>query len=92
MIAVEVDQKTVLKGFQGIPGVGPSIALDLWNIGLRSAEDLRGANPDDLYARVCKFQGAIIDRCLLYVFRCAVYYVSTEHPDPALLKWWNWKS
>lgn len=32
-------------------------------------------------------QSVQVDRCMLYVFRCAVYY---EH-DPELLKWWNWK-
>jgi len=33
------------------------------------------------------------DRCLLYVFRCAVYYASTspELYDIEKLKWWNWK-
>jgi hypothetical protein len=32
-----------------------------------------------------------IDPCVLYVFRCAVYYASHEVHDPDLLKWWNWK-
>ncbi|NMB56563.1 pathogenicity locus, partial [Candidatus Beckwithbacteria bacterium] len=30
------------------------------------------------------------DRCLLYVFRCAVYYAKGGR-DPEKLKWWNWK-
>ena len=25
------------------------------------------------------------------VYRCAVYFASTEDPDPEKLKWWNWK-
>jgi hypothetical protein len=29
--------------------------------------------------------------CVLYVFRCAVYYTSHEHHEPELLKWWSWK-
>ncbi|HVO44081.1 MAG TPA: helix-hairpin-helix domain-containing protein, partial [Aggregatilineales bacterium] len=78
MIAVEADKKSVLKAFQGIPGVGPSIANDLWNIGLRSVDELYGADPDDLYQRACAYEGTTIDRCLLYVFRCAVYYVSHD--------------
>jgi len=32
-----------------------------------------------------------VDRCMLYVLRCAVYYASTLDPDPRLLQWWNWK-
>ncbi len=25
------------------------------------------------------------------MFRCAVYFASSEKHDPELLKWWNWK-
>ena len=32
-----------------------------------------------------------VDRCLLYVFRCACYYARTKRPDPQKLLWWNWK-
>jgi len=28
---------------------------------------------------------------MLYVLRYAVYYVSSNDPDPELLKWWSWK-
>ena len=26
-----------------------------------------------------------------YVYRCAVYCVPTEYPDPEKTKWWYWK-
>ncbi len=32
------------------------------------------------------------DRCVLYVFRCARYSVSTPQPDPSLLDWGAWKT
>ncbi len=32
----------IIKQFQTIPGVGKSIAEDLWNMGLRSLDDLVG--------------------------------------------------
>lgn len=84
-------KKTSLQSFQEIPGVGKSIAHDLWDLGLRSVEDLQRKDPDVLYHQLCKLRGTHIDRCVLYVFRCAVYYASEDHHDPALLKWWNWK-
>jgi len=28
---------------------------------------------------------------VLYTFRCAVYAARTSRPEPALMKWWNWK-
>jgi hypothetical protein len=76
---------------QTIPGVGPSITKDLHDLGIRQVQDLRCADPERLYERLCIQHGAMIDRCVLYVFRCAVYFASHEEHDPNLLKWWNWK-
>jgi hypothetical protein len=76
---------------QAIPGVGPSIARDLRALGIRRVADLRGRDPERLYARSNALAGVQQDRCLLYVFRCAVYFASTARPHPSKLKWWNWK-
>jgi hypothetical protein len=74
-----------------IPGVGPSIAQDLVDLGFTAPAGLRGEHAELLYDRLCTLRGAHIDRCVLYVFRCAVYFCETQAPDPELLKWWNWK-
>ncbi|MBC8047879.1 MAG: pathogenicity locus [Fimbriimonadaceae bacterium] len=73
-----------------IPGVGKSIATDLFNIGIKKIEDLKNHNPQELYQASNQFAGIIQDRCLLYVFRCAVYFASHKKHDPEKLKWWNW--
>jgi hypothetical protein len=88
---MEEDRRAALKELRRIPGVGRSIAEDLWMLGIRSPGDLRGRDPQALYERLCELQGARIDRCMLYVLRCAVYFVSHERHDPGLLKWWAWK-
>ena len=80
-----------LRDFRRIPGVGRTIAEDLWSLGLRSVDDLRGGDPQALYERLCELQGVHVDRCMLYVLRCAVYFASRERHDPELLKWWSWK-
>lgn len=80
-----------LKELQQIPGVGPSIARALAGLGIRSVRDLKHQQPEKLYRRLCRQQGGPVDRCVLYVFRCAVYYASARRPDPERLKWWNWK-
>ncbi|MBM4165397.1 MAG: pathogenicity locus [Ignavibacteria bacterium] len=80
-----------LKEFQQIPGVGKSIANDLWELGFRSVQDLKYNNPEEMYERYCSLVGTTVDRCLLYVFRCAVYFASNKKHEPELLKWWNWK-
>ncbi len=76
---------------QEIPGIGPSLAVDLRDLGIRRVADLRGKDPERLYQRLIALRGAHQDRCVLYVFRCAVYYASTKRPRPELLLWWNWK-
>jgi hypothetical protein len=74
-----------------IPGVGPSIRADLHRVGIREVADLRGRNPESLYTELCRITGHHVDRCVLYVFRSAVYFASESQHDPELLKWWNWK-
>jgi RecG-like helicase len=74
-----------------IPGVGNKTAEDLQVLGIRSIKDLKGKNPEMLYDRLCQQAGTKIDRCVLYVFRCAVYYASHKKHNPKLLLWWNWK-
>ncbi len=80
-----------VKELVKIPGVGKVIANGLWNIGVTSIEDLKDKNPENLYKKVCAFEGEMIDKCVLYVYRCAVYYASNDIRDSELLKWWNWK-
>ena len=74
-----------------VPGVGLKTAADLRNLGIYSVDDLKGRDPEELYRALEARAGGHIDRCMLYVFRCAVYYASNDHHDPEKLKWWNWK-
>lgn len=85
------NKKKVLAEFRKIPGVGRVIAEDFWNIGLRSIDDLQEQEPDELYDKLCQYQKCQVDRCMLYVFRCAVYFATEQNPKSELLKWWNWK-
>ena len=73
-----------------IPGVGVSVAKNLHDIGINSVRDQKGKNPEILFEISNRHEGALQDRCLLYVFRCAVYYAEGGR-DEKKLKWWNWK-
>jgi hypothetical protein len=83
--------REALKELQRIPGVGPSIARDLLDMGVRAVSDLRDRDPDILYAAHCDRKGLRVDRCWLYVARCAVYFASHRRHEPRKLLWWNWK-
>jgi len=77
--------------FQMIPGIGPNMAQDLRDLGFSDPSELRGQEPEQMFEDLCRIRGQRVDRCVLYVFRCAVYFVSNESHDAELLKWWNWK-
>ena len=78
-----------LKDLRQIPGVGKRVAEDLYELGYRSVSELKGDNPQKMYDRLCKLQGVKVDRCMLYTFRCAVYFASHKKHDPEKLLWWN---
>jgi GrpB-like predicted nucleotidyltransferase (UPF0157 family) len=82
-----------IKELRLIPSIGKSIANDLWNIGITCPNDLIGKDPDVLFIQSNRYAGMVQDRCLLYAFRCAVYYTETkpELRDPEKLQWWKWK-
>jgi hypothetical protein len=79
------------KQLEQIPGVGEKIAGSLHEIGIRNTGDLKGKNPEKLYQKLCRYKANPVDKCMLYVLRCAVYYASNTTHEPKLLKWWNWK-
>jgi len=74
---------------QVIPGIGPSLARDLRDLGYERVAELSREDPQAMYERLIALRGTQQDRCVLYVFRCAVYYASNTVHDPELLKWWN---
>ncbi|SET33482.1 Pathogenicity locus [Natronincola peptidivorans] len=74
-----------------IPGVGKKIEAYFQQVGISKVTDLKGRDPQELYERLCHMERFHFDPCLLYVFRCAVYYAENQEYDPELLKWWNWK-
>jgi len=82
--------RDAIRSLTVIPGIGPSLAADLNLLGIRDVASLKGRNPEALYRKLTKLVGRPVDRCVLYAFRCAVYFASEPHPDPQKLKWWLW--
>jgi hypothetical protein len=91
MTKASVIKSEVLKQFQTIPGIGKACSLDLWNIGLRGIEELSGQNPTVLYETLNTITGVKQDICLLYTFRCAVYFATEKDHEREKLNWWYWK-
>ena len=82
-----------VKQLMQIRGVGKSIAKDLLDIGIHAIDDLKGKDPEFMFHQSNLEAGMVQDRCLLYCFRCAVYFAETDETDrdTEKLLWWNWK-
>ena len=95
LLGVETRNEELMKqrldDLESIPGVGAKIAQKLHLIGVRRVRDLRNRNPETLYRQLEHRIGAHVDRCVLYVFKAAVYYASRQKHESEKLKWWNWK-
>ena len=76
---------------QTIPGVGKHMAAHLNALGISCLNDLKGKDPEALYAQECAQQGHTVDRCVLYVYRLAVAWAEGRIETPEQHKWWNWK-
>lgn len=85
------ERREILRELRTIPGIGPSLALDLYDLGIRRVADLKRKDPEKLYRQLERQTRSKQDRCVLYVFRCAVYFAETKRPKPERLRWWNWK-
>ena len=67
-----IKKKAGQKNLQQMPGVGESIAQDLWELGFKSIQELSGRDPEKMYQQLCTLKGTQVDRCVLYVFRSSV--------------------
>ncbi|HIY03624.1 MAG TPA: helix-hairpin-helix domain-containing protein [Candidatus Anaerotignum merdipullorum] len=76
---------------QRIPGIGAKMAAYLHAQGIHHIADLRGKDPEEIYAKDCAAKGILVDRCALYVWRLAVYYAEHNQWEEEKLRWWYWK-
>ena len=85
------EYKQSLKELMSIPGVGRAVADDLIQMGIKKVNDLKDKDADRLYHKSNREAGVVQDKCILYTFRCAIYFASNTIHDEEKLKWWNWK-
>ncbi len=90
--SAQIEKDRILRELQIIPGVGKSVANDLYNIGIKKVSDLSGKSPITLYKKLNKYSGVKNDICVLYTFRCAVYYATESGHKKEKLTWWYWKN
>ena len=73
-----------LTRLEQIRNVGPSLAADLRQVGVRFPADLPGKDPYALYDALCEATGERQDPCVLDVFIAAVRFMEGAPARP----WW----
>lgn len=67
-----------------LPNIGPSLARDLRDIGIRSPRQLEQADAFELYRALCARTGRRHDPCVLDAFLAACAFMRGENARP----WW----
>ncbi len=89
---VRLRKRAAAQSLLCIPGVGTDMQQHLNGLGIDCVDDLKGQDPEELFDRDCAQQGMAVDRCVLYVYRLAVYYAEHEVREKEKLQWWYWKN
>lgn len=61
-----------IKGLQSLRNIGPATAEGLYSIGIKTPEQVRLSDPEEIYERLKKKEGGRLDKCVLYLFQGAV--------------------
>lgn len=77
---------------RSIPTIGANMEEHLIRLGYSTLDSLTGQDPEEMYERDVQLHGGHLDRCVVYVYRLAVYYAENRHNlDPDKCRWWAWK-
>jgi hypothetical protein len=78
------------RALADLEGIGPAMLADLELLGVRDVAALARQDPQALYDRLCRLQGARQDPCVLDTFHCAVAQARDPGLPAAQRKWWWW--
>jgi hypothetical protein len=73
-----------IRALTTMPNIGPAVARRLIRLGIEGPSDLRGQDPEELFARLGRLDGAPGDPCLLDTFTAAVAFAEGGPAHP----WW----
>jgi hypothetical protein len=65
------DKQKSIKNLETLRNVGKKTAERLYSICIRTPEQMKNSNPQQLYDKLKKKCGGKLDRCVLYQFRGA---------------------
>jgi len=74
----ERPKSEVLADLRKIPGVGENASEALYRLGIRSADDLKGKVPEQMYEELRNMKDFYAEPCMLNSLKIATKYASTK--------------
>lgn len=71
-----------------IPGIEEECKVALSELGYESTSQLKGKDAEEMYYELSIRRGQVVEKSVLYGFRCAIYYSTVQVADPKKLHWW----
>ena len=75
-------QKETIKDLQSLQNIGPATAKRLYAIGVRTPKQLKQFSPEQIYEKLKKKEGGVLDKCVLYQIQGAFLNIP----------WWKCKN
>lgn len=79
-------ERARLKSLTDLPNIGPAVAADLRLLGYDTPASITGADPFEMYERLCTLTGIRHDPCMLDVFMSVTHFLAGDAPQP----WWHY--
>ncbi len=74
-----------------IPGIEEECIVALTELGFENTSQLKGKDAEEMYYELSIRRGQVLEKSILYGFRCAIYYSTVQVADPKKLHWWYWR-
>ena len=66
------EKKKEITSLRGLRNIGPVAAEVLYSIGIKTPEQFRQSDPEELYEELKRRRGGKLDKCVLYQLRGAL--------------------
>ncbi len=70
--------------------IGPAAVKDFHLLKIKSVDDLRNNDANNLYNQLCRITKTKHDPCVIDVFRCAIEQAKDPKLDRIKCDWWYW--
>ncbi len=66
------EKQKAIYDLQSLRNIGPVAAKSLYSIGIRTPEQFKQSDPEELYEELKRRRGGKLDKCVLYQLRGAL--------------------